>query len=174
MVFHGDGTQEHPYNVDDVQYLYNRDGDSQELVWIEGYIVGYADGTPLTTGSIFDKVTNDSIENTNVLIANVAGTTDVNEVLPIQLPKGSIRTGLKITKVYGEKVLLQGKIQKYFSVAGVKSTADAIIDGVSVSITDLQNEKSQVKSIYTLAGQKVNSLTRGGLYIINGKKVLVK
>jgi hypothetical protein len=29
-------------------------------------------------------------------------------------------------------------------------------------------------NIYNLAGQKMESITRGGLYIVNGKKVLVK
>jgi hypothetical protein len=30
------------------------------------------------------------------------------------------------------------------------------------------------KNIYNLAGQKMENITRGGLYIVNGKKVLVK
>lgn len=174
MVFHGDGTQEHPYNIDDVQYLYNRDGNSSDLVWVEGYVVGYADGQTLSSGSIFDAVTDENIVNTNVLLANVAGSTDLETILPIQLPNGDVRTGMQIAKVYGKKVLLQGDIQKYFGVAGIKSTADAIVNGVSVSIADIQNEKSSVHTIYDLAGQKVNTLTRGGLYIINGKKRLIK
>ena len=29
-------------------------------------------------------------------------------------------------------------------------------------------------SLYTLSGQRVNSITRSGLYIVNGKKVMVK
>jgi len=56
----------------------------------------------------------------------------------------------------------------------VKDTKDAIINGVSVSIDDIQPSNASEKSIYNLAGQKVNTLSRGGLYIINGKKVLVK
>jgi hypothetical protein len=30
------------------------------------------------------------------------------------------------------------------------------------------------KVIYTISGQRVSTITEGGIYIINGKKVLVK
>ena len=45
------------------------------------------------------------------------------------------------------------------------------------NIGEVKSEESKVnneETAYNLAGQKMESITRGGLYIVNGKKVLVK
>ena len=75
----------------------------------------------------------------------------------------------------GNEVKFLGKYQDYFKVAGLKDVKDAIIDGEHANgIIDVNAETVAAKSIYNIAGQRVNSITRGGMYIINGKKVLVK
>jgi len=157
-----------------VQYIYEKSGDDSTLVWVEGYVAGYADGASLEKGCVFDPVTDESVTNTNILLANAAGTTDYTATLPVQLPKNTVREGLQIVNVYGKQVAVQGIITKYFGVAGIKNTADAVVDGTAVAISAPQTENARPQAIYTLAGQKVNTLTRGGLYIVNGKKVLVK
>ena len=49
-----------------------------------------------------------------------------------------------------------------------------INDIVSASAIRGVELDAATKNIYNLAGQKMESITRGGLYIVNGKKVLVK
>lgn len=174
MVFHGNGTQERPYNVDDVQYLYAKNGNDSTLVWVEGYVVGYVNGATLESGCVFGSTIDEGTLNTNILLANAAGVTDYTATLPIQLPKGVVRENMQIADVYGKQVAVQGMIVKYFSVAGIKGTANATVEGTAVGISAPQAGNARQQAIYTLAGQKVNTLTRGGLYIVNGKKVLVK
>ena len=41
--------------------------------------------------------------------------------------------------------------------------------------TGIENiENVEVKAIYDLTGRKIETITKGGIYIVNGKKVLVK
>lgn len=174
MVFHGNGTQERPYNVDDVQYLYAKNGNDSTLVWVEGYVVGYVNGATLESGCVFGSTIDEGTLNTNILLANAADVTDYTATLPIQLPKGVVRENMQIADVYGKQVAVQGMIVKYFSVAGIKGTANATVEGTAVGISAPQAGNARQQAIYTLAGQKVNTLTHGGLYIVNGKKVLVK
>ena len=49
-----------------------------------------------------------------------------------------------------------------------------IIGGGTTEIEDVESESEEVKAIYDLQGRKLNAATESGLYIINGKKVLVK
>ena len=50
-----------------------------------------------------------------------------------------------------------------------------ILDGehVITGINGVNVDAAAAKEIYTIAGQKVSTMTRG-LYIVNGKKVFVK
>lgn len=42
------------------------------------------------------------------------------------------------------------------------------------SIEDVKSENGNVKTIYDLQGRKVENITKGGIYIVGGRKVLVK
>ena len=44
---------------------------------------------------------------------------------------------------------------------------------VPESIAEIANEGA-VKAIYDITGRKIENITKGGIYIIDGKKVLVK
>ena len=44
----------------------------------------------------------------------------------------------------------------------------------NTEISDLKNESDKIKSIYDLQGRKLNEITAPGIYIIGGKKILVK
>ncbi len=46
-------------------------------------------------------------------------------------------------------------------------------EGETTSISEMRNEKVEMNNVYNLAGQRVAQPTRG-LYIVNGKKVVVK
>lgn len=61
------------------------------------------------------------------------------------------------------------------AVASVKANSVAMdIDGVS-AIAAVSGERPRgAEAIYTLGGQRVSSMVRGNLYIVNGKKILAK
>ena len=44
----------------------------------------------------------------------------------------------------------------------------------TTGISEVKGENGEVKAIYDLTGRKVNEITAPGIYIVNGKKVLVK
>ena len=44
----------------------------------------------------------------------------------------------------------------------------------STAIEDVETETVGVKVIYDLSGRRVEKITNAGIYIVNGKKILVK
>lgn len=44
----------------------------------------------------------------------------------------------------------------------------------TTSIEDIENEPDETRTIYDLQGRKLNEITTPGIYIINGKKVIIK
>lgn len=172
--FVGDGTKENPYTVTDVLHAYNPDGAS-DIVWVKGVIVGAANGTMAKVYPFTEGV---EATDTNILIADAASENNVGKCVPVELKnKTPFREKLNVKdhpENIGKEVLVQGIITKYFNVAGVKTLGEAIFEGHSVGIDAVNNDAVRVQGIYTLAGQRVETVTRGGLYIIGGKKVLVK
>ncbi len=170
-----DGTFANPYLVSDVMAAYES-GDTISDVWVKGYIVGYVDGSKMSD-AVF-AIPEDSLK-TNLLIAVSADEVNPDNCFPIQLPKGWIRENLDVcanSGLYKAEILLFGDIIKYFGVAGMKNTSDYSLDGENqaTGITGVATENKAPKGIYTISGQKVNAITKGGIYIIDGKKVFVK
>ena len=64
----------------------------------------------------------------------------------------------------------------YMGVSGLKDVKDYSFDGVNfTAVRGIAAEASPaVKTIYNVAGQRVQNLNKAGLYIVNGKKVVVK
>jgi phage gp45-like len=59
--------------------------------------------------------------------------------------------------------------------SGAKMESDAVIyftvnDTTGIEGVDAEGEQT----IYDLTGRKIETITKGGIYIINGKKVVVK
>lgn len=50
----------------------------------------------------------------------------------------------------------------------------SIEEGKTTGISTLNAEKSNTKGIYTVSGQKMNNTSKPGLYIVDGKKLVVK
>ena len=67
---------------------------------------------------------------------------------------------------------------KYFEISTEKDGTKYLVNDVTGSYTDIRevrNQKSEArKDIYDLQGRKVTSLQRKGIYIVNGKKVVIK
>ena len=98
---------------------------------VKGYIVGTIDGKAIADGAVFSGT---ATANTNLLIADNADETDVNNCMPVQLPAGDVRIALNLvdnTGNYKKEVLLTGSLEKYFGVAGLKSVTAYEINGVS-------------------------------------------
>ncbi len=116
----GLGTEDAPLTV--TQFIAAYAAGSTGASWVEGYIVGtvpsqyYSDAEFGTANA----------SNTNFLLAPTADTTDSSACIPVQLPSGDIRTALSLSanpSNLGKRVKLSGSMEKYFGVAGLKSTA---------------------------------------------------
>lgn len=123
LVVSGEGTKEVPFTVGDVFILNN----SGAKAWVEGYIVGSADGS-------LDKAVIGSVEGavaSNMLIAASADETDVANCVPVQL-SGDVRSALNLVDNPGnlfKSVKLYAALQAYFSVCGLKSVTEYELEG---------------------------------------------
>ncbi len=138
---------------------------------VTGYIVGAVNSAP-ETGSQFGA---DATIATNILISDNADTNDYTECLIVQLPSGDIRSALNLVDNpgnYKKQVKITGSVDKYFRVAGLKGVTAYEFTGVTgIEKVEIRNEKSE---IYDLTGRRIETITAPGIYIVDGKKVLVK
>ena len=120
----GDGTKEKPYSVSQTVALNN----PGTVAWVEGYIVGSAADK---TADSFTTATGASASNTNVFIAATPGETDYTKCVAVQLP-AAMRDALSLQKNpgnLGKKVKVQGSLEKYFGMTGVKNLTEYELDG---------------------------------------------
>lgn len=127
----GEGSYAQPFSVANV--IAKGTANSTPNVYVKAYIVGWVEGQVLSTGAKFNSegVTVD----TNILIADAANEGDVTKCVPVQLPKGAIRTGLNLKEnpgLLGKQVILYGNLEKYFGAAGIKSVSYAECNGNSI------------------------------------------
>ncbi len=116
----GDGTQASPYTIEAAKALNNPGSEA----WVEGYIVGWVDGADIAAGSHF---TNPSTSASNLLIATSPSETDYKNCMPVQLvydTEARNKLNLKDNPAnLGKSVKLNGKLEKYFGVQGLKGTS---------------------------------------------------
>lgn len=66
----------------------------------------------------------------------------------------------------------------YLAVPSTSGTANVkgfSFDGASTGVSALvAEEPAKTRVIYNIAGQKVNAMTKAGLYIVNGKKIVIR
>lgn len=114
----GTGSEEKPYSVTQVLGM----GNPGTTAWVKGYIVGWVEGQAITTGAHF---TTPSTVASNILIANAPDVTDYTQCVAVQLVANTeIRTKVNLMDNPGNlgKVLeIQGSLEKYFGVVGVKA-----------------------------------------------------
>lgn len=181
--FTGDGTLEKPYTAEDVRHkVTEKDVDLETQVIVKAYIVGYISGNALNANSVIFSAAapeGKTVTESNILLADAADASTIAEVLPINLPNGFVREGLNLAANptnLGKQVWLRGDITKYMGVSGLKDVKDYSFDGVNfTAVRGIAAEAAPAaKTIYTIAGQRVQNLNKRGLYIVNGKKVVVK
>ena len=131
----GEGTYENPYTAWDVIALNNATKDvSGGNFYVKGYIVGQINGMNMSAVELTEPwgTQTDKTYQTNIVIASSISETNVDNMVPVQLPSGALRTGLNLPEnptMYGKEILLYGSLTGYFSVAGVKNPTYAEANG---------------------------------------------
>ncbi|MGB8000065.1 MAG: cell wall-binding repeat-containing protein, partial [Anaerobacillus sp.] len=96
---------------------------------VEGYIIGTT-----TSSSSYNLDDANGVE-TNIAIADSNDETQAENILPVQLPKGTLRDELNLVahpENKGKKIKITGDLATYFGVSGLKSpTAYTFADGTT-------------------------------------------
>lgn len=111
--------------VSDIFSIYDGvDLEADYETWVAGYIVGSCTGTTISSASF----SSEKASNSNILIADAPGVTDVDVCMPVELEKGShLRDDLNLSdnqENLGRRVALYGLVKKYFRVIGLKGAED--------------------------------------------------
>lgn len=115
------GTHDQPLTIEEAKALGTADA-----VWVTGYISGYVEGTDFNSGANFlsPQQPSEASVNTNIIISTEYGGTSKELAIPIQLPRGEIRTALNLLSSpgrLGDKVLIYGQLSSYLNTPGVTS-----------------------------------------------------
>ena len=161
----GDGSENNPFTANDLIVM-KKSQRPTEAAWVKGYIIGSA--------SSATQLKEEDVAS-NIAIAENAESTSF---VPVELKGNSIfREKLNVVDNpanKGKEVKLYGIITDYFSTTGLKDLEIAVLDNETISnINELKANTKYEGAIYNLAGQRVQTMDRG-LYIINGKKVIMK
>ena len=63
----------------------------------------------------------------------------------------------------------------YLAVPSTSNVKGFSFDGTSTGVSAVDAEEpAKVRGIYNIAGQKINAMTKAGLYIVNGKKIVIR
>ena len=122
------GTKDNPYTVASAKTAYV-DG-SAKPAWVVGYIVGCINGPSIESNAIIGLpvgITTSDNGAKNLLISDNPNAASVAECIPVQLPSGTVRSALNLVDNptnLGKKVKLNGSIEDYFLVAGLKSVTE--------------------------------------------------
>ena len=183
------GSFEKPYTVEDIQHkeATSTSVNLEDDVWVKAYIVGYINGSSLSAAMFTadapegtDKDGNPlKVTESNLLVADAASASTVAAVIPVQLPSGTVRQGLNLganPANLGMEVWLRGDIAKYMGVSGLRNIDTFSFDGETFTgVHSIDAEAAPAaQAIYTVAGQRVQNMNKAGLYIVGGKKVVVK
>lgn len=93
---------------------------TEEVVWVEGYIVGYTTGSSLAS-AVFGIP--EGSQNTNFLLADNPDEESTENIVPVELPKGAKRNTLNLydhPELLGRRIRLEALATTYFRVPGLK------------------------------------------------------
>ncbi len=125
-------SKESPFTVAQAKTAYTG---TPMSAWVSGYIVGAVDGKSINDGAVFGASTTTA---TNILISDNPNATSVSECIPVQLPSGAVRTALNLVNNpgnLGKLVKLNGSLEAYFGVTGLKTVTEYEIEGGSTPST---------------------------------------
>lgn len=141
---------------------------------IPAIVTGYIVGAMNSTGYVPEFGATTVI--TNLLLSDDPEEDAIENCIIVQLPTGDIRTALNLVDhpdYFQKKIKITGSIEKYFQQAGLKNpTAYEFTDGTGIE--DVILGETAAKVIFDITGRRIDQITNPGIYIVNGKKVLVK
>lgn len=111
----GEGTASCPYAVADI-LAFETFPDAP--VWTAGYVVGYVEGS--LKNAVFGA---EGAVQSNILIADSPGETEVEACLPVELNTDKLHSGISLCynpDSLGRYIVLQASVQSYFRVAGLR------------------------------------------------------
>lgn len=121
----GTGTKDDPYGVSQVI-----SGAATGTGWMQGYIVGWVEGQSLSSGAHFEVPASSA---SNILLAETATETNVENCVPVQLVYGTdAREALNLQshpENLGKLAKVEGEFTKYYGVAGQKGSTNYELDG---------------------------------------------
>lgn len=126
------GTKESPITV--TKFIELGSTPSVDGTWVTGFIVGSVKTNGMSMKDAEFGVSADSSVS-NILIAATANPASAEECIPVQLPKGDIRTALNLLDNpgnLGKTLVICGTREAYFSVPGLKSPTEFTLDGQGV------------------------------------------
>ena len=183
VLSNADGTLENAYLPTDFRYLAETaEEESAEKAWVVGFIVGTFNSA---SGEI--KIGSTGAEATLGLGNTAEEDVPVNCLVCQLISETAPRTDLNLkghTDYLKKKVWLYGTIGKYVTssveVYGLHHAEKYSWDGATVvpeedttGISNISRNASTANQYYNLAGQRVAQPTKG-LYIVDGKKVVIK
>ena len=146
----GEGTYENPYTAWDVIALNNATKEvSGGNFYVKGYIVGQINGMNMSGIELsepWSTQTNKTYQ-TNLVIAGSLSETNVDNMVPVQLPSGALRTGLNLPEnpdMYGKEVILYGSLEGYFGAAGIKNATYAEANGKVFGTKPVESTGSEI------------------------------
>lgn len=123
------GTKDNPYTVEEAIQNQGKTG-----VWVKGYIIGYFSSSSKNSFTT-DMSVSGNISQSNFVISSDASATSIDgDVLPVNIPTSTkIRNYINLRDNpthLGKEILLKGTFEAYFTIPGIKSITNAVIDGV--------------------------------------------
>lgn len=162
------GTEQAPLNV----AAFLAQGTPESAIgntYVAGYIVGFVPDKSLSE-AVFGV---ENAANTNILIAGSRNEKNVDQVIPVQLPAGTIRDQLNLAQnpdMLGKLVTLLGSHEKYFGANGLKNVKKYWM-GISEVEEVLAVDESEAV-YYNLQGQKVANPDKGIYIKVVGNKAV--
>lgn len=115
-------------------------------------------------------------ESVEVKVYDEGGALLGTETIATVAAGAEVTATVTVNKTYTEVGTFKNQLQVYVAgVEGVKWVGVTVTDDpLVVGIAAVKAQLGQNVKVYTLGGQKVNDVRKGQVYIINGKKVVVK
>jgi hypothetical protein len=136
------------------------DGNTYKFAYTDGEAASV--GTNLLKGSIVDRYVS---EDAYVLTADANDANGVCFGLATKNQNSSSAFKNNANKAYLPTTAVAG--------ASLSANLRFDFDGITTAIEEVETEAAETV-IYDLTGRRVNEITKAGVYIINGKKILVK
>lgn len=146
----GEGTFENPYTALDVIALGNATKDvSGGKFYVKAFIVGQVNGMNMSALELTQPwgTQDGKSYQTNIVVAATASETNPDNMVPVQLPSGALRTGLNLPEnpnMHGKEILIYGSLEGYFSVAGIKNPTYAVVDGKELGTKPVETTGDEI------------------------------